>query len=103
MHRVRVSVACTEYSLTQQRIHAYLHTTRHPDPCSRLATIDMGRKKFGRAAVPLWVGGAGSPSNTMSLNGPMPTSVPSGIQINETVWQQYTRVTDDRRQTDDIS
>ena len=27
----------------------------------------MGRKKLGRAAVPLWVGGVGSPSNTMSL------------------------------------
>ena len=51
--------------------------------------------------MPLWVGRAGSPSNTMSLNGPRPTSVPSGIQIHETVWQQYTRVTDDRRQTTD--
>ena len=51
VRRVRVSVAC----LTQQRIQAYLHTTRHPDPCRRLATIDMGRQKLGRAAVPLWV------------------------------------------------
>jgi len=33
-----------------------------------------GPKKLGRAAVPLWVGGAGSPSNTKSL-GPRPTSV----------------------------
>jgi len=93
-------VACTEYSLTQQRIQAYLHTTRHPDPCSRLATIDMGRKKLGRAAVPLWVGGAGFPYNIMSL-GPRPTSVPSGILIHETVWPQCTRVTDDRQQTTD--
>jgi len=48
------------------------------------------------AAVPLWVGGAASPCNTMSL-GPRPTSVPSGILIHETVWPQYTRY---RRQTD---
>ena len=41
----------------------------------------------------------GSPS-TMSL-GQRPTSVPSGILIHETVWPQYTRVTDDRRQTTD--
>jgi len=32
----------------------------------RLATIDMGRKVGGGAAVPLSVGRAGSPSNTMS-------------------------------------
>jgi len=44
------------------------------------------------------VGGAGSPSNTMLL-GPRPTSVPSGILIYETVWPQYTRVTDDRETT----
>jgi len=31
-----------------------------------LATIDMGRKVGGGAAVPLSVGRAGSPSNTMS-------------------------------------
>jgi len=42
----------------------------------RLATVGMGRKVEG-AAVPLFVEGAGSPSNTMSP-GPMPTSVPSG-------------------------
>jgi len=101
VRRVRVSVAFTEYSLTQQRIQAYLHTTRHPDPCSLLATTYTGRKKLGRAAVPLWVGGAGSPSNTMS-HGPRPICIPSGILIHETVWPQYTRVTDNRRQTDDI-
>jgi len=59
-----------------------------------------GPEKIGEAVVPLWVGGAGSPSNTMSL-GPRPTSVPSGILIHETVWPQYMRVTDDRRQTTD--
>jgi len=52
--RIRVSVACTEYSLTQQRIHAYLHTTRHPDSCSRLATIGMGRKNWGGLLCPFW-------------------------------------------------
>jgi len=53
VRRVRVSVACTEYSLAQQRIHAYLHTTRHPDPCSRLATISMGRKIGEGCCAPL--------------------------------------------------
>jgi len=45
--------------------------------------------------VPLFVGGAGSPSNTISP-GPRPTSVPSGILdlIHPTVWPQYTNVTD---------
>jgi len=37
-------------------------------------------QKVGRGAVTLSVGGAASPSNTMSL-GPRPTSVPSGILI----------------------
>jgi len=62
----------------------------------RLATIDMAGKVGRGAAVPLSVGGAGSPSNTMK-----PwlwrTSVPSGILIHPTVWPQYTNVTD--RQT----
>jgi len=57
----------------------------------RLATIDMGRKVG--AAVSLSVGGAGSPSNTMSP-GPRHTSVRSGIVIHPTVWPQYTNVTD---------
>ena len=48
----------------------------------RLATVDMGRK-WGGAAVPLSVGRAGSPSNTMSP-GPRPTSVPSSILIHPT-------------------
>jgi len=42
---VTVSVAFTEYSLTQQRIQVYLHTTWHPDPCSRLATRHEPKKK----------------------------------------------------------
>jgi len=48
--------------------------------------------------VPLWVGGAGSPSHTVSL-GPRPTSVASGILIHETVWPQYMHVTDNRQTT----
>jgi len=46
--------------------------------------------------VPLWGGGAGSPSNTM-WPGPRPTCMPSFILIRPTIWPQYTRVTDDRR------
>ena len=57
----------------------------------RLATRDMDRKV--RTAVPLSVGGAGSPSNTMSP-GTRPTSVLSGILINPTVWPQDTNVAD---------
>jgi len=56
-----------------------------------LATVDIGRKV--EAAVPIPVGGAGSPSNT-KLPGPRPKSVPGGILIHPTVWPQYTNVTD---------
>jgi len=49
----------------------------------RLATIDTN---VG-AAVPLPVGGAGSPSNTMSL-GPKLTFIPSGILIHPDIWPQ---------------
>jgi len=42
------------------------------------------------AAVPLSVGKAESPSNTMSR----PTFAPSGILIYPAVWPQYTKVTD---------
>jgi len=56
-----------------------------------LATIDMGRK-VGVLLCPFpwgnWV-----PSNTMSP-GRRPTSVPSGMLIHQTVWPQYTNVTD---------
>ena len=43
----------------------------------------MGRKSGG--SVPFWGGGAGSPSNTMSL-GLRSTFLPSGILINPAVW-----------------
>jgi len=57
----------------------------------RLATIDMDRK-LGRA-VPLWGGGAGSPSNTLRPR-TRPTCTLSFILIHPTVWPQYTNVTD---------
>ena len=60
--------------------------------CMRWATvttIDMGRKLGGggfdlflTAAAPFWGGGAGSPSKTKSP-GPRPTSIPSGILIDQ--------------------
>ena len=50
------------------------------------------------AAVPLSVGGAGSPSNTVSPR-PRPTSIPSGSLNNPAVWPQYANVTD-RKKTD---
>jgi len=46
----------------------------------------MGRKL---GAVSFFGGEAGSPSNTM-WPGPRPTSVPSGILINPTVWPKQT-------------
>ena len=76
----------------------YLCTRWHPYPSSRFATINMGRK-VGGGAVPLFTGGAGSPSNTM-WPGPRPTSAPSGILIHPTVWPQYTNVTDRQVRTD---
>jgi len=64
----------------------------------RLATVDMGRKVG--AAVPLSVGEARSPSNTV-WSGLRPTFVPSFIFIHLTVWPQYENVTDRTdRQTD---
>ena len=56
---------------------------------------DRGRA-VGRnvgAAVPLSLGGAESPSSTMSP-GPRPFFVASGILIHPTVWPQCTNVTD---------
>ena len=45
----------------------------------------MGRK-LGEAVPPPFLGGAGSPTNTMSL-WPRPTSIPSGTLM--AVWPQY--------------
>jgi len=68
----------------------YLCTKWHLDPSSRLATTDMGWKVW--VLCPFW-GRAGSPSNTI-WPWLRPTSVPSFILINLTVWPQYTNATD---------
>jgi len=82
------------------RAEAYLHTKWNFDLCSHLAAADMGRKLGGCAPLG---GGAGCPSNTM-WPGPRPTCMSSFILIRETVWPQYTNVTDrqtgQERQTD---
>ena len=62
----------------------------------------FGRNIYGPKigwAVPLWGGGAGSPSNTV-WSGPRPTCVPSFILIHPTVWAQCTNVTDKQDRTD---
>jgi len=80
---------CANYSIKD------LRTLRNKS--SAVAEMgDCARAKWaekGGAAVPLSVGGAGSPSNTMSP-GLRPTSLPSGILIHPAVWPQYTNVTD---------
>ena len=65
------------------------------------ARAKWAAEKWGRTAVPVFVGGeAGSQSNTV-WPGPRPTFVPSGVLIHPTVWPQYTNVTD--RQRSDIN
>ena len=70
---------------------------------SSWSTQPFGRNRYGPkigwGLCPFGEGGAGSPSNTM-WPGPRPTCVPSFILIRQTVWPQYTNVTD--RQTDMI-
>jgi len=73
----------------------FTKTSAVPEMGDRLATIVMGRKVG--ATVSLFVGGAGFPSKTMSLE-QRPTSVPSDILIHPTVWPQYINVI--CRQTD---
>ena len=63
---------------------AYLHNKWFLDPCSRLATTDMGRK-LGEASAPFLGGAATSLSNTMSL-GSRFTILPSGILIHRAIW-----------------
>ena len=66
------------------------------------AVIEMGDHARAKWAEKLWGlpcpfrGGAGSPCNT-APPGPRTISVPSCILIRQTVWSQYTNVTD--RQT----
>jgi len=57
----------------------------------RWATVpeQSGPKTGGGAAVPLSMGAAGSPSNTMCA-WPRPTLVPSDILIHPAVWSQET-------------
>ena len=74
----------------------YFRTKRRLHPSSHLATIDMGQK-LGGGGCALFLGVAGSTSNTMSRR-PRYSSVTSGILIHPTVWPQYTNVAD--RQTD---
>jgi len=86
------------------RAEAYLHAKFHLDPCSHLATTDMGRK-LG-APPPFGVGGAGSSSNTI-WPGPWRTCLTTFILIHATVWPQYINVSDrqdrrDRQQSDSI-
>ena len=80
------------------RAEAYLREKFHLDPCSCLATTDIGRKL---GAVPLSERMTGSPSNT-TWPEPRPTCLPSFIWIRPTVWPQYTKITDRQtyRQTD---
>jgi len=61
-----------------------------------LATVDMDRNVG--AAVPLSVGEAEPPSNTMSP-GLRPTSAPNGILIHPAAWPQHTNVRDMGRHT----
>ena len=65
---------------------AYLHTKWHLDPCSRLVTIDMGRK-LGGSSAPFLGRGSLVPSNTKSPE-PRPTSIPCGILIHPAIWTQ---------------
>jgi len=62
-----------------------------------LATIEMSQKAGGGCCAP-FLGGAGSPSNTMS---PGLSSIPNCILIHPTVWPQDTNVTD-RQRSDNI-
>jgi len=68
----RVSVAWAE---------AYLRTKWHLDPCSRLATIDVGRKL---GAPPLFRVG-GWVSMYHKSPGLRPTCIPSGILMHPAV------------------
>ena len=67
-----------------------------PYQVAYLSMQPFGRNRYGpklEGAVPLWEGGAGSPSNTM-WPGPRPTCMPSFILIRPTVWSQSINVTD---------
>ena len=65
---------------------AYLRNKWHLDPCSRLATIDIGRK-LGSVPTPppFWEGEAGSPSNTMWPGSPDTCEIPPTFPRHSTV------------------
>jgi len=77
---------------------AYLHTKWHLNPSNHNR---YGPKNGG--LCPFVGGGAGSPCNTR-WPGPRPTCMPSFILIHQTVWPQYTNITDrtDRQWSDGI-
>jgi len=63
---------------------------RGPPPCQvpSWSIQPFGHNRHGPktgGSAPFWGGGAGSPSNTISL-GPRPTSLPSGILIHPAIW-----------------
>jgi len=64
------------------------HANWHLDPSSHLSTIHLP-KSWGLLPPPLFGGGNGSPSNTMSP-GPRPASIPCGSLIQPAVWPQQT-------------
>jgi len=90
-------IVCSFRTLSSQKHRRIFSIHLHVD-VEELRAQASGPKKLGRAAAPLWVDGVGSSSNTMSF-GPRPICVPRGILIHETVWPQYTRVTNDRQTT----
>jgi len=74
----------TSNTMSRRLREAYLRTKWHLDPCSRLATIDVGQKLGGLRP---FLSRAGFPSNTKSP-GLRPTSIPSGILMHPAVWPQ---------------
>jgi len=67
--------------------YPYLHTKWHLDECSRMATIEMGRKLWTGLCPFSGEGRAGSPSKTKSP-GLRPNSIPSVTLIHAAIWPQ---------------
>jgi len=89
----------------QPRYHPVQHSKSHTPLLSSLIWLTRAQQLLRwttvwGTAVTLYMGGAGSPSNTMSPGPRALPSVPSGILIHPNVWPQYTKVTDGQdRQT----
>ena len=79
-----------------QPIDKYNKCSAVAETGDRLVAVDVDRKVRGCYSPFFLGGGAGSPSHTMC---PVPRHIfiPNGIVIHQTVWPQYTNVTD--RQT----